>query len=87
MTEENFEKLVLQVDGQDVEYDILFTFTCDETGLGYVGYTDHSQDESGAEQVFVGSYDPVYGKSRLNPITTDAEWEMVSDVIEQIKNS
>lgn len=78
--------IVIKKDGQDVKCDILFSFVCNENLKGYVGYTDHSKDENGKEIVYVNAYDPDEGMDKLQEIKTAAEWDMVNNLIERIKN-
>lgn len=78
------EKIIIQKDGQEVECDVLFTFTCEETGKGYVGYTDHSFDSKNRKNIYTASFDPVLGMGTLEKIKTDEEKEMVKEVLEQV---
>ena len=54
---------------------ILFTFDSDETGCQYVVFQDPDNDEG---EVFASRYDD---KGQLIPIESEAEWEMVEEVI------
>ena len=38
---------VYDENGNEVVYDVLFTFESDETGKNYIVYTDNSKDEAG----------------------------------------
>ena len=79
----NDEKVRVEQNGEIKEYDLLFSFDSDDTGRSYIGYTDHTTDDKGKENVYVSSYDPVIGFDSLSGID-DKEKEMVEDVIKQI---
>ncbi len=79
-------KIVIEKNGQEVECEVLFTFDCEETGKSYVGYTDHSFSKDGRKNIYTASFDPVLGFGNLEEITTDAEKEMIIEVLEQIQN-
>ena len=66
---------VYDEDGNEKKMTILFTFDSDETGCQYVVFQDPENDES---EVFASRYDD---KGQLIPIETEAEWEMVEEVI------
>ena len=44
--------------GQEKVYDVLFTFDSDETGKSYIVYTDNSTDEKGNVIIRANTYDP-----------------------------
>ena len=49
------EKMTFKVtneEGQEIEYEVLFTFDSDETKKSYMVYTDDSKDENGNTRVF-----------------------------------
>ena len=67
--------------GQVLEFDLLFTFENDETGISYAVYTDESVDENGATRVYASrcaSDDPT---SELLPIESEEEWDMIEEVL------
>lgn len=66
---------VYDEDGNDKKMTILFTFDSDETGCQYVVFQDPDNDEG---EVFASRYDD---KGQLIPIESEAEWEMVEEVI------
>jgi len=82
--EEN-EKIIIKKDGKEVACDILFTFDCEETQKGYIGYTDHSLDKKGRKNIYVSSFDPILGMKVLEDIETEQEKEMIQDVLRQIR--
>ena len=48
---EDSEKLIISKYGKNIECDFLFSFTCDDNGRDYIGYTDHSMNEKGEENL------------------------------------
>ena len=81
---------MLDENGNEVVYDVLFTFESEETHKNYIVYTDNQKDETGNIEVYASIYYPDDPQSRLEAITTDKEWkviEMALNVIqEQTKN-
>ena len=62
--------------GNEVEYEILFTFENDENGHKYVVYFDPEKDEPEAQAAI---FDDEGG---LFPIETPEEWELVEEVFQ-----
>ena len=62
--------------GNEVEYEILFTFENEENGHQYVVYFDPEKDEPEAQAAI---FDDEGG---LFPIETPEEWEMVEEVFQ-----
>lgn len=79
------ETVKITKDGQEIECETLFTFESEETGKYYIGYTDHSTDKDGKENIYVSSFDPLEGLSNLHDLDSK-EMDMVQDVLEQLKN-
>ena len=73
---------VTQEDGTQIEYQIICTFTDDDTGKNYVVYTDMSKDSDGKVQLHASIYDKDW---RLFPIETEDEWEIVEEVLGRLK--
>ncbi|MBS5112679.1 MAG: DUF1292 domain-containing protein [Coprobacillus cateniformis] len=65
---------VIDDDGNELEFEVLFTFESDETGKKYVLYYD-ANDE--APQVYSSIYDD---EGNLYPVETPDEWEMIEEV-------
>ena len=82
----NNNKLFAEMDGQRREFDIYFTFICNQTNKGYVAYTDHTLDEQGNEVLHVSTYLPNIGFSELREVETQEEWDLINSVIEKIKS-
>ena len=81
---------MLDENGKEVVYDVLFTFDNDETGKSYIAYTDNSKDDNGNIQVYASTYDPDDPESKLEAIETDKEWKVIETILdtlqEEIKN-
>lgn len=78
------EKIVINKNGQDIECDILFTFDSEDTGKAYIGYTDNSIASNGRKNIYVSSFDPIFGTGSLEDITDEKELAMVREVLEEI---
>ena len=75
------EKITIEKDGHEVECDVLFTFTLEETGKIYITFTDHAKDNEGNEVLYAKSYDPVFGT--IQDLNTQ-EIEVVNNVLKDI---
>lgn len=71
--------------GQEIDCETLFTFESEETGKHYIGYTDHSLDKIGKENIYVSSLDPLEGIEKLHDLDDD-EMQMVQEVLDQLKS-
>ena len=78
------QKITLEVNGEPKEFDVLFTFTSEDTGKAYIGYTDNSTTEDGRKNIFYSSYDPVFGPEKLEKVTNPSEVEMIKEVLQEI---
>lgn len=65
---------VIDDDGNELEFDVLFTFDNDETGKQYVLYYDANEEEP---QVYSSIYDD---EGHLYPVDTPEEWDMIEEV-------
>lgn len=65
---------VIDDDGNELEFDVLFTFESEETQKKYVLYYDSSLEEP---EVYSSIYDD---EGHLYPIDTPSEWELVEEV-------
>lgn len=77
-------KITIEKGGKEVECEILLTFDNENLGRSYVAYTDHSVTESGRENIYVASYDPIVGTGELEQINAQEELQMFQEVLEQI---
>ena len=76
---------IIDEDGNEITYDILFTLDSEETKKSYVVFTDNTVDESGSIATYASIYDPTGENKELQPITTDAEWDLIENLLAQIE--
>ena len=72
-------------EGKEVKYDVLFTFDSDETKKSYIAYTDNTYDEEGNISVYASTYDPNSEEMVLGEITTDKEWKVIETILNTIQ--
>ena len=81
---------MLDENGNELIFDVLFTFESEETNKNYIVYTDNSKDEEGNIQVFASVYNPDDKKSKLEAIETEKEWKVIETILntlqEELKN-
>ena len=79
-------KLVIKNDkGEILEFYVLFTFDSDETGKSYIAYTDNTKDEKGNIKVYANIYDPNGESLKLEPITTEKEWQAINNILVSVQ--
>ena len=76
---------MIDENGNEVEYDVLFTFESDETKKNYIAYTDNSKDENGNVQVYASTYDPEDPEGKLEAITTEKEWKVIETILDTLQ--
>ena len=76
---------MLDENGNEVIYDVLFTFESDETGKNYIVYTDNHKDSNGNIEVYASIYDPENPQSKLEPIETEKEWKVIETILETLQ--
>ena len=76
---------MLDENGNEVVYDVLFTFESDETGKNYIVYTDNSKDEAGNIEVYASIYHPEEGNGLLEAIETEKEWKIIETILETLQ--
>lgn len=72
-------------EGTESSYDVLFTFDNEETNKSYIVYTDNTKDQEGNIQVYASIYDPNDPNSKLEAITTDKEWKVIDTILETLQ--
>jgi len=81
---------VIDENGNETTYDVLFTFDSEETNKSYIVYTDNTKDASGSIQVYASVYDPNDPNSKLEPIETEKEWKVIETILntlqEEVRN-
>ena len=76
---------MIDEDGNETVYDILFTFESEETHKNYIVYTDNTRDEAGNVEVYASIYDPNDPHSRLEAIETEKEWKVIETILETLQ--
>ena len=83
MNKENTFK-VIDKDGNEIEFEILFTFESDETNKNYMVYTDNTKDLEGNTKVYASVFKPDAEPLELLPVETEREWKIIETIIESI---
>lgn len=82
---------IIDDEGHEVKYDVLFTFQSEETNKDYIVYTDNSKDKEGNVQVYASIYHPKEAQPRLEAIETEQEWKIIDTILktiqEELKNN
>ena len=76
---------MLDENGREVVYDVLFTFESEETGKNYIVYTDNQKDETGNIEVYASIYYPNDPHSKLEAIETEKEWKVIETILETLQ--
>lgn len=76
---------LIDEEGKEVVYDVLFTFESEETNKNYIVYTDQTKDEQGNIQVYASIYDPNDPNSKLEAIETDKEWKVIETILSTLQ--
>ena len=84
MNKENTFK-VIDNEGKEIEFEVLFTFESDETNKNYMVYTDNSQDENGNVRVYASVFKPDAEPLELLPVETEREWKIIETILESIE--
>ena len=73
--------------GKKIKCEVLFTFTSDETNKNYMLYTDNSLDDEGNIKTYVATYDEISENTKLSPVTSDEELEMVEKMLKEYEDN
>ena len=76
---------MIDENGNEVVYDVLFTFESEETGKNYIVYTDNQKDETGNIEVYASIYYPNDPQSKLEAIETEKEWKVIETILETLQ--
>ncbi len=76
---------ILDKEGNEITFEVLFTFESDETGKNYMVYTDNSKDEQGNIRVYSSVFEPDSNPLRLLPVETEREWRIIETILESIQ--
>lgn len=83
MNKENVFK-VIDKEGKEIVFEILFTFESDETNKNYMVYTDNSKDENGNVRVYASVFVPGAEPLELLPVETEREWKVIETILVSI---
>lgn len=76
---------MIDENGNEIVYDVLFTFESEETHKNYIVYTDNTKDAEGNVEVYASIYDPNDPHSKLDAIETDKEWKVIETILETLQ--
>lgn len=76
---------MIDENGNEIVYDVLFTFESEETHKNYIVYTDNTKDAEGNVEVYASIYDPNDPHSKLEAIETDKEWKVIETILETLE--
>lgn len=76
---------MLDENGNEIVYDVLFTFESEETHKNYIVYTDNTKDAEGNVEVYASIYDPNDPNSKLEAIETEKEWKVIETILETLQ--
>ena len=82
---ENNKFVMIDENGQEREYDVLFTFESEETNKNYIAYTDNTIDETGNVEVYASIYNPGDPQTKLEPIESEKEGKVVETILETLQ--
>lgn len=75
---------IINDNGEEVQCEVLFTYTNEETGVDYIAYTDYTIDEEGNTKVYASIFNPEEENPVLLPIETDEEWALIEGILESL---
>lgn len=78
---------VKNIKGDTVKYDVLLSFTDDDSDKSYILYTDNSTDKYGNVQVYASTVNSDENEMTLSHIETDKEWKIIEIILSEIQNS
>lgn len=84
MNKENTFK-VIDKNGKEIIFEILFTFESDETHKNYMVYTDNTTDEEGNIRVYASVFIPDAEPLELLPVETEREWKIIETILVSIQ--
>lgn len=82
--EENKFKII-DKNGKEVEFEVLFTFESDETKKNYMVYTDNTKDNNGNTRVYASVFNPNKEPLELLPVETEREWKVIETILQSIQ--
>ncbi len=76
---------MINEDGIEVKYDVLFTFDNEENNKSYIAYTDNTFDDEGNISVYASIYNPNSEDMQLSDIETEQEWKVIETILNTIQ--
>ncbi len=76
---------MIDQNGVEKEYDVLFTFDSEETNKSYIAYTDNTKDADGKLSVYASTYDKNGESTELKALETEKEWKIVETVLQSLQ--
>ncbi|MBR4618900.1 MAG: DUF1292 domain-containing protein [Bacilli bacterium] len=71
--------------GEEIRYDVLFTFDSEDTNKSYIAYTDNTYDNKGNISVYASTYDKSSPEMKLGEIETEQEWKVIETILNTIQ--
>lgn len=71
--------------GVETVYDVLFTFESEETNKNYIVYTNNQKDAVGNIEVYASTFDPKDPHSKLEAIRTEKEWKVIETILDTLQ--
>ena len=81
---ENVNTFKCLVDGEEKEFEVLYTFRSIKYNKDYVIYTDNLYDEDNNLNIFASVYYPFDLERELEDIETDEEWKVIEEFLEKV---
>ena len=76
---------LIDENGNETIYDVLFTFESEETHKNYIVYTDNTKDSEGNIEVYASTYDPNDPHSKLEAIESDKEGKVIETILSTLQ--
>ena len=76
---------MIDEDGVEKEYDVLFTFDSEETNKSYIAYADNTKDADGKLAVYASTYNKDGETTELKALETEKEWKIVETVLQSLQ--
>jgi len=76
---------MLDENGNEIVYDVLFTFESEESHKNYIVYTDNKKDESGNIEVYASIYYPDAPQRKLEVVKSDKEWKVIETILDTLQ--
>lgn len=81
------EFMMVNDEGKEVRYEILFTYENEKNKKNYMAYTDNTQDDDGNTKVYASIYNPEEENPVFLPIETDEEWKLIEAILTSLSNN